>query len=99
MRLNPIRAAQDWSAKKKMKAHLMAALKNQHSGCGVDVPSGDPLWEVAVLELVREFPQQVTAVRMKDTIMLTKTSNFNVSADLKTSMNGIGAIVNPGDKL
>lgn len=99
MRLNPIRVAQDWSHKKKMKVHLLAALKNQRSGTGVDVPNNDPLWAIAVEELLKEHPKTLTAVRMQSTIMLCKTSNFSVSSDLKTSMDGIGAILNPGDKV
>jgi hypothetical protein len=100
MRLNPIRVAQDWSHKKKMKAHLLEAVKNQRAGgTGVDVPDDDPLWAIAVEELLKEHPQTLTAVRSQSRIMLCKTGNFNVSADLKNSMNGIGAILHPGDKL
>lgn len=99
MRLNPIRVAQDWSHKKKMKAHLLAALKTQRSGQGVDVPDDDPLWAIAVEELLKEHPQSITAVRMQSTIMLCKTGNFAVSPDLKASMGDIGALLTPGQKL
>jgi len=99
MRLNPIRVAQDWSHKKKMKAHLLEALKTQRSGQGVDVPDDDPLWAIAVEELLKEHPQTITAVRMQSTIMLCRTSNFAVSPELKTSMNGIGALLDPGQKV
>jgi len=38
-RLNPIRAVQDWSAKKRMKAVLLQQLKLQPAGGGVEVPT------------------------------------------------------------
>lgn len=99
MRVNPIRAVQDWASKKKMKNLLLVKLKGQPPGSGVDVANDDPLWAVAVMELLREHPQ-LMAVRMKDGLMLARRVEFDggVSDPLHRAMKSIGAIVHPGDE-
>lgn len=39
MRLNPVAAVRDWSAKRKMKEVLISLLRNQPPGAGVEVPT------------------------------------------------------------
>lgn len=100
MRVNPITAVRDWSKKKHMKEVLSNELrKHGGPGEGVEVPSDDPLWAVAVMELLREQPM-LKAVRMHDGIVLCRRAHFEggTSAGLKQAMESAGFAVGPGDK-
>jgi len=101
MRLNPIRAVQDWSKKKQMKAALVRELeKRRQPRVGVEVPSNDPMWAVAVMELLKEHPK-LKAVRMNESVVLCHRAQFDgdTSEGLKQTMQAGGFILNPGDKL
>ena len=93
VRLNPIAAARDWSAKKKMKAHLLSALKGTAPGTGVEVPRDDPRWAVALMELVVEKPG-LTVVRLNNSMMLARRAEMGgLSRELRGAMEDMGALV------
>ena len=97
--MNPIRWIHDYRAKKEEKRRLMALLKKQPPGMGIQVPRGG-VGAAAVMELLKEYPRALTVTIWDSGVVLMKTREFDtISAALKASMAEAGAIANPGDDL
>lgn len=90
---------QDWSAKRALKEQLLQALARIPHGSpqGVDLPQNDPLYAVAVQELLKDNPQ-FRVIRSGTTFTILKDSGVTAGASgaLREQLTRDGHILGPG---